>query len=223
MNATDMWHPDRTSKLIVGLCTVVWLVCAISPWDFEAWLLEQFATLVALAVLAWCVHNHVDFSASAKASMAVLFVAHTIGTHFTYSDTPYDPFVQSLTGVSINDLFGWTRNHYDRFVHLMYGVCLAMPAASLIQQRLATSTFTSRFLAVHIILSTSALYELVEWWAALIFGGDLGMHYLGTQGDIWDAQMDIALASFGQLAVYGLVEAGQFSSRIKQHLRYRSS
>jgi len=181
-----MWHPDRTSKLIVGLCTVVWLICAVRPWDFEAWLLEQFATVVALSVLAWCVHRHISFPAHAKISMAVLFIAHTIGTHFTYSDTPYDAFFSSVTGISINDLFGWTRNHYDRFVHLLYGITMAMPAA-------------------------------------LIFGGDLGMMYLGTQGDIWDAQMDIALAGIGQLAVYALVEAGRVPHGIRQHLPYRST
>ncbi len=218
-----MNHPEHVSKVIVGICTAVWLLCAVSPWDFEAWLLEQFATVIALCVLAWCVHNHIQFATHAKISIAVLFIAHTIGTHFTYSDTPYDAFVRSVTGISINDLFGWTRNHYDRFVHLMYGVCLAMPTASLFQQRLGTSRFTSRFLAVHIIISTSAIYELVEWLAALIFGSELGMLYLGTQGDIWDAQMDIALAIIGQLAVYGLVELKQMAMRLQQHLRYRSS
>lgn len=218
-----MWHPDRTSKLIVGICTIIWLICAVSPWDFEAWLLEQVATVVALAVLAWCVHRHIHFPAHAKISMAVLFVAHTIGTHFTYSDTPYDAFISSVTGISINDLFGWTRNHYDRFVHLLYGVTMALPAAILFQQRLGTSQFTSRFLAVHIIISTSAIYELVEWLAALIFGGDLGMMYLGTQGDIWDAQMDIALAGIGQLGVYALVEVKRLPGVIRQHLRYRST
>ncbi len=218
-----MWHPDRTSKLIVGLCSVVWLICAIRPWDFEAWLLEQFATVVALSVLAWCVHRDIVFPTHAKLSMAVLFVAHTIGTHFTYSDTPYDAFFSAVSGVSINDLFGWTRNHYDRFVHLLYGVTMAMPAAIVLQHRLNCSVFTARFLAVHLIISTSALYELVEWWAALIFGGDLGMMYLGTQGDVWDAQMDIALAGAGQLTVYALVYAAHLLRVMSLHLRYRSS
>ena len=63
----------------------------------------------------------------------------------------------------------------------------------------------------------------MEGLAALIFGSELGMMYLGTQGDIWDAQMDIALAVIGQLAVYGLVELKQMAPRLHRHLRYRSS
>jgi len=210
-----MWHPDKISKTIVGICTLVWLWCAVSPWDFEAWLLEQFATLLALAVLVWCVHEQIHFPTHAKISMACLFVAHTIGTHFTYSDTPYDPFIESLTGISLNDQFGWTRNHYDRFVHALYGICLAMPAAGLFQQRLGTSNFTSNFLATHLIISTSAIYELFEWIAALVFGGELGMMYLGSQGDIWDAQMDIALAATGQLTVYALVYLQHLPARLR--------
>ena len=137
-------HPTRSNLLIVGWCTGVWLACAISPWDFEAWLLEQFATLIGLAVLAWAVHRHIHFSLGAKLTLALLFTAHTIGTHFTYSETPYDSTIETITGISINDTFAWTRNHYDRFVHLMYGVCLAMPTASIFQQTLGTTVFTSR-------------------------------------------------------------------------------
>lgn len=62
----------------------------------------------------------------------LLFIVHTIGTHSTYSLTPYDSFLQSLAGFSFNDLCGWQRNHNDRFVHLLYGVCLALPVAGLL-------------------------------------------------------------------------------------------
>lgn len=195
---------DPTTRILIAVCVVVWAVCAIDPWDFEAWLLEQLASLCAVAFLGWCVYRNIYFSTASKVGIALLFICHTIGTHFTYSLTPYDATLQNLVGFSLNELCGWERNHYDRFVHLMYGVCLAMPTAALLQQRLRTSTFTSRFLAVHIIISTSALYELVEWAAAVLFGGDLGTLYLGTQGDVWDAQWDIALAGAGQLVVYGL-------------------
>jgi putative membrane protein len=177
-------------------------MCAIAPWDFEAWLLEQFATLIGLTVLAWCLHHNIHFPAHGKISIALLFVVHTIGTHFTYSLTPYDSFIYDFSGFSINEAFGWQRNHYDRFVHLMYGVCLALPIAYTLQQRLEIRSSAAKFLAFHIVISTSAIYELIEWVAALLFGGDLGMMYLGTQGDIWDAQADIALAGAGQLVVY---------------------
>jgi len=214
-----MWQVQHTTHAIVGTCVFVWLACAVSPWDFDAWLLEQFATMVALAVLAWCVHNHIQFGLSGKISIAVLFIAHTIGTHYTYSETPYEALADTLIDFSINDVFGWTRNHYDRFVHLLYGVCLALPTADIFRQRLGTSVFTSRFLACHIIISTSAIYELVEWFAAMAFAGGLGMLFLGTQGDIWDAQWDIALAAGGLLAVYALVEARSTPHKVAHYLR----
>ena len=204
---------DLPTQITIGICVVVWLICAYKPWDFPAWLLEQFATLCALAVLGWCVMRGVRFSITSKISIGVMFIIHTIGTHFTYSVTPYDEFIQAVAGFSLNELLGFQRNHYDRFVHLMYGVCMALPAAQALQQRLHTSTFTARFLAIHLVLSTSALYELVEWGAAVLFGGDLGTLYLGTQGDVWDAQADIALATVGQLFVYAVYECRVFFAR----------
>jgi putative membrane protein len=195
---------DYSAHSLIAICATVWIACAFSPFDLEAWLLEQVATLCALLVLAWCARRRIDFSLCARIGIAVLFIVHTIGTHYTYSLTPYDSVAQQIMGVSINDLFGWERNHYDRFVHLMYGICLAFPIVAVLTQCLHVGAFTARFLAFHLILSTSAIYELLEWTAALMFGEDLGALYLGTQGDPWDAQADIALASAGQLGVYAL-------------------
>lgn len=212
------WQDHHTTQAAIAACVFVWLICAVDPWDFEAWLLEQFATVLGIMVLGWCIHHRVRFSTSAKITIALLFVIHTIGTHYTYSETPYDTFIANVTGISINTTFGWERNHYDRFVHLMYGVCLAIPIADTITQQLKTKLFTSRFLAFHLVLSTSALYELIEWIAALLFGGDLGMMYLGTQGDIWDAQADMALASIGQLVVYlGLLTRSTATKMLTSH------
>ena len=142
-----------------------------------------------------------------------MLVAHTIGTHFTYSDTPYDAFTRDWLGFSVNELFGWERNNYDRLVHLLYGILLALPVAEALQQRMALNRFRAYFFGTHLIISTSAIYELVEWVAALIFGADLGNQYLGSQGDIWDAQADIVLAIFGCLGVYLLAAtASRFQS-----------
>ena len=193
--------PALTIALFVA-ASVVWLICAYQPWDYEAWVLEQLASVSALLVLAWCWRRHIVFSATSQVCIALMFIAHTIGTHFTYSDTPYDAFSREWLDFSINELFGWERNNYDRFVHLLYGILLAMPVAQALQQRLQSSRFRAYFFGVHLIVSTSALYELVEWVAALIFGAELGNQYLGTQGDIWDAQADISLALGGCVAVY---------------------
>lgn len=190
--------------VLITSCVLVWLVCAIYPADLEAWLLEQVAPLLGIACLYYFIRvgRPVQFSLQSRICMALLFIAHTIGTHFTYSLTPYNEWSGFVFGSSINEWFGWERNHYDRFVHLFYGLSLAIPLQEVFQQRLNTLRMTARILALNILLSTSALYELLEWFAAELFGGELGAAYLGTQGDIWDAHADIALAGLGGLLVY---------------------
>ena len=189
-------------QVLIGICLVVWVACAINPWDVEAWLLEQLATVCALGVLMWCLRAGIQFSTNSQISIAAMIIVHTIGTHFTYSLTPYDEFFKTFTSVSVNELFGWERNHYDRFVHLLYGLLMSVPTAEAVMQRLRLRASTSALMSAHIILSTSALYELLEWSAALTFGADLGNQYLGTQGDIWDAQADIALAGLGSVLAF---------------------
>jgi putative membrane protein len=186
--------------LLIG-CAGVWVFAAIQPLDFEAWLLEQMATVLCALYVAWY-WPRVVISRSALFGLAVLFCMHTLGTHWTYSLTPYDEFVQSITSVSINELVGWDRNNYDRFVHYLWGLTLALPIKQVLEQSHGLRSGAANVLALHIVIATSAVYELIEWGAALLFGGDLGAQYLGTQGDVWDAQADIALGALGWATYY---------------------
>jgi putative membrane protein len=110
---------------------------------------------------------------------------------------PYDDAVRAVTGSSLNEAVGATRNHYDRVVHLAYGLLLVLPFRELLMLKAGVRGFWSYFLPVDLALSTSALYELLEWAAAIVYGGDLGAAFLGTQGDEWDAHKDMALAALG--------------------------
>lgn len=173
---------------------MVWVWSAISPIDRLTWGLEQIATI--LVIIAVLMQQQVRYSTAALAGLAVLFCAHTAGTHYTYSLTPYDTWFNLLSGESLNDLFGWERNHYDRLVHLLWGLCMTQPICETLQQRLAASNRAAAHLSFHVILSTSALYELLEWFAAVMFG-DGSTAYVGMQGDVWDAQADIAICTVG--------------------------
>ena len=102
-------------------------------------------------------------------------------------------------GVTFNELVGWERNNFDRVVHFSYGLLLAYPIRELFLRIAGVRGFWGYFLPLDLTMSTSALFELLEWAAAEIFGGDLGVAYLGTQGDVWDAHKDMALASLGAL------------------------
>ena len=94
---------------------------------------------------------------------------------------------------------GWERNHFDRVVHFLYGALLANPVREIFFHLAGARGFWSYFLPLDLTMSTSALYELIEWAAAEVFGANLGAAYLGTQGDPWDAQKDMALALSGAL------------------------
>ncbi len=201
---------DSKLLLLLGLC--VWVWSGIHPVERDTWLLEQVATGIAGAVL-YAVGRRVQFTRLAKLGLFALFCTHTVGTHYTYSLTPYNEFSQGLFGTTINDLFGWQRNHYDRFVHWIYGFCSAAPIHQILKQKLALSHAVSAFFCLQLVLSTSVLYELLEWGAAVLIGGEVGAEYLGTQGDIWDAQADMALAGMGCLSAYLLHWMTQFRAR----------
>ena len=102
-----------------------------------------------------------------------------------------------LTGNTLNELLGWERNHYDRLVHFMYGALLLPPSVELLDKYAPARGLWSSIVPVAFVMSHSVIFELVEWCAALIVAPDLGNAYLGTQGDPWDAQQDMALAALG--------------------------
>jgi putative membrane protein len=141
---------------------------------------------------------------------------------------PYDHWVRALTGGSLNEAMGWERNHFDRLLHFLYGLLMAYPLREFFLRVADVRGFWGYFLPFDLALSTSALFELFEWGAAEIFGGELGAAYLGTQGDIWDAHKDMALAGTGALAAM-LVTAAlnaylqrDFARELQESLRVKA-
>lgn len=177
---------------------VLWVALAVEPLHRDDWLLENVLLLGAVIVLA---ATYRSFRLS-RVSYTLLFVflcLHAIGAHYTYAEVPYDRGFQALTGHTFNSLVGWERNNFDRVVHFSYGLLLVYPIRELFLRVANVRGFWGYFLPLDLTMSTSMLYELVEWAAAAVFGGELGMAYLGTQGDVWDAHKDMALASLGAL------------------------
>jgi putative membrane protein len=135
-------------------------------------------------------------------SYTLIFVfhcLHTIGSHYTYSLVPYDQWARKVFGSTLNSWFGFQRNNFDRLVHLCFGLLLAYPVRELFMRVAGARGFWSYYLPLDLTMSLSMLYELIEWAAATTLGGELGQAYLGTQGDPWDAQKDMALATLGAL------------------------
>lgn len=195
---------ERWVKSLGIAFLLIWVALAAAPLHRQDWVLENILILAAVPVAraAW---RRQLFSTTGWTLLFLFMVLHQIGAHYTYSEVPYDACWQRLTGHSFNALFDWQRNHFDRLAHFLYGVLLALPFRETVQGLFGARGFWSYLLPLDFVLSTSVFYELVEWLAASVLGGDAGMAYLGTQGDIWDAQKDVALAAFGALLTLGVV------------------
>ena len=183
---------------LLALFLALAIPLGIAPWHRADWLLENALVVAALAVLA-VLHWRCPLSRISYTLVFLFLCLHEVGAHYTYAEVPYDAWWRSLTGRSFNEHFGWQRNHFDRLVPFLYGFLLAYPLRELFLRIADVRGFWGYFLPLDFTMSTSLLYELVEWAAAEFFGGELGQAYLGTQGDVWDAHKDMALASLGAL------------------------
>src|SRR6185295_9498183 len=188
----------RHLAILSGLFVAIWVALAIHPFDRHDWALENALVGLAIPIVA-CTYRWARLSNGSYTLIFVFLCLHVVGAHYTYSEVPYDAWWKALTGSTFNHLMGWQRNNFDRVIHFAYGLLLAVPLRELVVPVAKVRGFWSYFLPLDLTMSTSMLYELIEWKAAEIFGGDLGAAYLGLQGDVWDAQKDMALASAGAL------------------------
>jgi putative membrane protein len=196
--------PCRYATVLALVFALEWLVLAIGPRYRADWALENALSVAFVVALALSYRRLVLSRISCTAIFLFLSV-HTIGAHYTYSEVPYDAWARALTGHALNDLLGWQRNHFDRFAHFAYGFLLAYPIRELLIRVVGVRGFWGYYLPLAVMMSTSAEYELAEWGAAALFGGELGIAYLGAQGDAWDAQKDMALAGLGALLAMTLL------------------
>ena len=189
---------DRYPLVLLVLFCLIFAALGIAPAYRQDWLLENMLVLVAVPSLV-LTHRRLRFSNFAYTCLFIFFVLHEIGAHYTYSEVPWQEWLATMTGGYSGSGAIAVRNHFDRLVHFSYGL-LVMPAAwELLQARAAPRGIWRYLLPVLFLISHSVIYELIEWGAAIVFGGDLGAAYLGTQGDEWDAQKDMALAGVGAL------------------------
>jgi putative membrane protein len=177
---------------------VFWVLLAIHPVDRKDWLLENLLTVISIPLL-FLSRNKLRLSNAAYVCLFVFFCFHTVGAHYTYSLVPYDDWWQSLTGRTLNSYLGLTRNHYDRLVHFLYGALIVVPALELFIAYAPPRGAWRIAMPVFFIMGHSVIYEMIEWLAALGVAPELGQAYLGTQGDQWDSQQDMALATLGAL------------------------
>ena len=196
MNSFTKISHQKYLAILAIIFSVEFLILSISPHDRSDWLLEN--VLVIFFVIVFSL-SYKKFPLS-RISYTLLFIfmcLHQIGAHYTYAKVPYDQFFITSFGFSLNDIMGLERNHFDRLVHFLFGLLLAYPIREVYCRIAGSKGFWAYFFPLELTMAASMTFELFEWGAAELFGGELGIAYLGTQGDIWDAHKDMALASFG--------------------------
>jgi putative membrane protein len=168
---------------------VLW--SAIAPHDWPTWFLEAAPVLIAVPLLA-ATYRRFPLSRLAYGMIGLHAAILLVGAHYTYAEVPLFNWLR--------DGFDLGRNHYDRLGHFAQGFFPAIIAREILLRRSPLKAGKWLFFLVTCFsLAFSAVYEMIEWWVALV-AGDGAVAFLGTQGDPWDTQWDMFLALLGAIA-----------------------
>ncbi|MGN2612177.1 DUF2238 domain-containing protein [Aliivibrio fischeri] len=173
---------------LTSLYSVIFLFSAFEPVSRAVWFAEIIPALLILAGIFYMA-TRFQFSKTALVFMFIWLFLHTIGAKYTFADVPFDWF---------NNLIGSERNNFDRVAHFSIGF-YAYPIAEYLIKTKKCSTPLAMAFGLFTLMSVAAGYEIIEWWYAAIAGGDEGIAFLGSQGDIWDAQKDMLCDTTGSL------------------------
>ena len=177
--------------IAVACYVAFWIALAIHPLDRGDWLLENLLIFISVTVLA-LTYRKFRFSNFSYALILIFLAFHTTGAHYTYAKVPAGFWLQNWLHLN--------RNHYDRVIHFSFGFLLLYPMRELLVRSAAHARKQwATWLAVAALAALSSFFEIIEAVIAQIVAPDLGAAYLGTQGDIWDAQKDMAAAFVGAL------------------------
>jgi putative membrane protein len=176
----------------------VWTSTLLGTTDLNNWILENTLTILFSLFLVFTIRRF-QFSDLSYLLICLYLCLHVYGSKYTYAENPL--------GYWLQDVFHSSRNHYDRIVHFSFGFLLAYPMREMFLKWLRFPAWVAWSLPIEITLSVSGLYELIEWAVADVFFPSQGDAYLGTQGDSWDAQKDMFLATFGAVLATSIVSA----------------
>ena len=187
-------HPSnkRLHILYLGIFLLVWIYTFIGTTDRINWLIENTLTVAFLSTLLISYKKY-PLSDLSYTFIFVYLLLHIYGAMYTYAENPFGYWLQEVLHTS--------RNHYDRIVHFSFGFMLAYPMRDLFLNVFEFPAKYSWLLPAEITMSFSGLYEIIEWLIADVVYPSQGTAYLGTQGDVWDAQKDMCLAFSGSVII----------------------
>lgn len=176
--------------MLLVVYAVFCMFLAINPVDRTTWFAENLTVWIIIGTIIFLWIRGIRFSNLAYGFMAVLIFMHTIGGHYTFEKVPFGWFT---------DLFGFERNHYDRIAHFTVGFYAFAMAEWMYAKRLVANRFLLFTYPILAIATIAMSYELIEWIYAANANPEAGMAYLGSQGDIWDAQKDMLMDTLGAI------------------------
>jgi len=178
--------------ILASIFTVIFLLLGISPVDRAVWTVEVVPVVIIFFIFIFTFKKF-RFSDYSYTLMFIWMLWHTIGGHYTFANVPFD---------AVTEFFNFERNHFDRVGHFVIGF-YAFAAAELVVRKRWAHPILATVLGFFFILSVAASYEIIEWLYAVLEGGNTGIEFLGSQGDIWDAQKDMLSDGLG--AVFALI------------------
>ncbi len=179
----------KSHKFVYATYLLVWIIMAINPKYPDDWLLENILVFLFFPFTVWMDKKH-HYSLLSIILLLIFASLHSLGSHYTYAE------MEHFDGIT--QFFGFERNHFDRLVHFLFGLLLFRILFEMTTSGINTIK-TALLFTFMMIITISTLYEVFEWLAVAIFHPELGIAFLGTQGDVWDAQKDIMAAIFGAL------------------------
>lgn len=191
---------NRLLQFFIVIFLICWTVTFINTPNRTNWFTENTLTFIFILSLS-LTHRKFKFSDASYTMMFVYILLHIYGAEYTYAENPF--------GYWLKDVLHLQRNHYDRIVHCSFGLLLAYPMRDYFKNHFEWPNWVCWVLPAEITLSFSAMYELLEWMVADIFFPAEGDAYLGTQGDIWDAQKDMGIAFTGAVTAMILISTAK--------------
>jgi putative membrane protein len=183
---------------------VLWLVVyfgmlswsLVNPHDYFTWFLEALPALIGFVIIA-ALYRQYRLTPLAYTLILIHCMILFVGAHYTYAQVDLFKFIR--------DFFGWQRNNYDKIGHFAQGFVPAVIAREvLIRKDVVKGRRWLNLFVVSLCLAFSALYEIFEWFVAIL-SGDSAESFLGTQGYVWDTQSDMVMALFGAVLALALL------------------
>ena len=200
---------NKYPKWLALYYIIFFIALGLNPAFRAVWIAEAIPLAIVFLFLVLS-YRYFVFSNLAYTLMAVWLVLHNIGAHYTFANVPFD---------WINHLLDSNRNHFDRFAHFSIGL-YAFPIAEFLVRKNHCKPIIAALFGLFAIMATAAAYEIVEWWYAISAGSEAGIEFLGSQGDIWDAQQDMLADTLGaitSLIIFFIAKPYNINNNNKKH------